>query len=171
MEDLEYTVTENVHRNRAGEIVQIDYLFDETIVTEAPSESSTGLARRNKEKRSHSYEVLVTREIYGKLADRLPNTLSFDAFVKVLRPFITGYYADNELDTAFRILDNDNSGKIQLDELNAFLPILNGEITMDALTNYVKKVDKNFDRELNKEEFRALVLRGIGRDIICNHLD
>jgi len=54
--------------------------------------------------------------------------------------------------------------------LNVFLPILNDTVDSDALSDYIRKVDDNFDGIMNYDEFRSLVLRGIGRDIICNHL-
>jgi len=168
--DLEYTVSENVHRNRGGQIVQLDYQFEETVVVETPSSSSTGITRQNREKRQRTYDAIVTREQYQNLARRLSNPLPFDAFVNVLRPFIMGFYASDELERAFYTLDRDHSGSIHITELSTFLPILNDTISDDALSNYIRKVDENFDGNMNYNEFRALVLRGIGRDIICNHL-
>ena len=170
--DLEYSVTENVHRNRAGQVVQIDYVFEETFVTETPSAAagSTGITRQNREKRNRSYDVVIKREQYQTLAKQLSNSLGFDEFVEVLRPFIMGYYNSNELHRAFETLDRDRSGAIHVDELSSFLPILNESVTGNALRDYVRKVDENFDGRMNYDEFRELVLRGIGRDIICNHL-
>jgi Ca2+-binding EF-hand superfamily protein len=169
--DLEYTVTESVHRNRAGQVTQIDYLFEETVVIETPSSSTSGgITRQNKEKRNRTYDVSIQREQYQTLARSLANTLPFDAFLDVLRPFIMGYYTSNELERAFYTLDRDRSGTIHLDELSSFLPILNETITSSGLMDYVRKVDENFDGTINYDEFRSLVLRGIGRDIICNHL-
>jgi len=169
--DLEYTVTENVHRNRGGQVVQIDYQFEETTTVEtASSASSTGIVRQNKEKRNRTYDATITREQYQNLARRLANPLSFDAFINVLRPFIMGFYASDELERAFSTLDRDRSGSIHIDELSSFLPIINDTINSDALRDYIRKVDENFDENMSYEEFRSLVLRGIGRDIICNHL-
>lgn len=167
--DLEYTVTENVHRNRSGQIVQIDYVFEENITIETPS-SSSGLTRTNREKRNRSYDVVITREQYQTLSRQFSNALAFDAFVNVLRPFIMGYYTNDELERAFATLDRDRSGSIHLKELSSFLPILNETVNDAALHNYVQKVDENFDGNMSYDEFRSLVLRGIGRDIICNHL-
>jgi Ca2+-binding EF-hand superfamily protein len=114
--------------------------------------------------------VIITYDQYQTLASQLPNALSFDAFVNVLRPFIMGYYVDGELERAFNTLDRDLSGSIHLNELSSFLPILNEAINTEILLSYVQKVDENFDGNMNYDEFRSLVLRGIGRDIICNHL-
>ena len=166
--ELEYSVTENVHRNRGGQIVQIDYQFEETVIVE--SQSSGMLTRSTKERRSRTYDTIVTREQYENLIRRLSNPLPFETFVLVLRPFIMGFYTSDELERAFQALDRDHSGTIHINELNAFLPLLNDNIDANALQTYVGKVDENFDGNMNYEEFRALVLRGIGRDIICNHL-
>ena len=169
--DLEYTVTEIIHRNRSGQIIQIDYLFDETITIDASNNlTSTGITRQNREKRNRVYNVSIHRHQYQSLDRQYTNGLDFESFVGVLRPFIMGHYTSDELERAFGILDRDRSGSIHLDELSAFLPILNESIQRNTLKDYVQKVDENFDDRLTYEEFRALVLRGIGRDIICNHL-
>ena len=166
--ELEYSVTENLHRNRIGQIVQIEYQFEETVVVE--SKSTGTLIRQSKEKRNRSYDTLITREQYENLTQRLSNRLPFETFILVLRPFIMGFYTSDELERAFQVLDRDRSGTIHINELNVFLPLLNDTIDSNALRNYVEKVDENFDGNMNYDEFRSLVLRGIGRDIICNHL-
>jgi Ca2+-binding EF-hand superfamily protein len=169
--DLEYTVTENVVRSGAGQVTQIYYEFEETVVIETPvSASTSAIKRKNTEKRNRTYNATITREAYQSSARQTPNALPFDAFVNVLRPFIMGYYTNDELQRAFQTLDRDHSGTIHLEELNSFLPILNDTITADSLHEYVRKVDSDFNGTLNYDEFRSLVLRGIGRDIICNHL-
>jgi Ca2+-binding EF-hand superfamily protein len=168
--DLEYVVTENIHRNRSGQILQIEYQFEESSSMVAPSTAGTGITKQTKEKRQRSYDAAVTRQQYEELARRLPDPLSFEEFTLVLRPFIMGFYASGDLEKAFHTLDRDHSGSIHIDELSSFLPILNDTVTRDGLRNYVRKVDTNFDGNMNYEEFRALVLRGIGRDIICNHI-
>jgi Ca2+-binding EF-hand superfamily protein len=170
--DLEYTITESLLRHRNGQVIQIAYEFEETVVVQADRTSSTGggIKTHNREKRNRTYDTAVTREQYQDLARRLKNPLSFDDFVTVLRPFIMGFYASDELETAFKTLDRDHSGSIHLDELGSFLPLLNDTMDTKALYEYVRKVDTNFDGNLNYSEFRSLVLRGIGRDIICNHI-
>jgi len=169
--DLEYTITENLHRNRNGQVMQIAYEFEETFVVQAEQTSlGSGIRRQNREKRNRTYDTAVTRDQYQEVARHFKNPLSFDEFVTVLRPFIMGFYAADELEKAFYTLDRDHSGSIHLDELGSFLPLLNDTIDTKALYEYVRKVDSNFDGNLNYFEFRSLVLRGIGRDIICNHL-
>ncbi|CAF1050055.1 unnamed protein product [Didymodactylos carnosus] len=162
--NFEYTVTETLI-STPDQILQIDYQFVETTVESV----QFGLTRKQ-EQRNRTYDATITRKEYQKIAKDVPNALPFDQFVEVLRPFIMGHYGSNELERAFRILDRDHSGSIHLDELANFLPILNGNATSDALKTYVRKVDQNFDGNMNYDEFRALILRGIGREIICNHL-
>ncbi|CAF4766911.1 unnamed protein product, partial [Rotaria magnacalcarata] len=63
--DLEYTVIETVHQNNAGQVIKIDYEFDETVAIEASTSSSlSSIARQNKEKRNRTYDVTITREQY-----------------------------------------------------------------------------------------------------------
>ena len=81
-----------------------------------------------------------------------------------------GFYLNDELKQAFQVLDKDQSGTINIEELTSFLPVINEYATTDALKNYIKKVDQNTDGTLNYDEFRTLILKGIGRDIICNHI-
>lgn len=169
--DFEYTITETVHHNRSGQVIQIEYEFDETIVVEnSTSSSSSAIGRTNREKRNRTYDVNITRDQYEIVAHQQENALPFDAFVTVLRPFIMGYYVNDELKRAFSTLDRDGSGTIHVNELGSFLPIINETLNTAALYDYVHKVDDNFDGRMNFDEFRSLVLRGIGRDIICNHL-
>lgn len=168
--DLEYTVTESITRNGQGQVIQLEYQFEETTIVETSSTSSIGMMRQNREKRNRSYGATITRNQYQRLAQSLSKPLHFDSFVSILRPFIMGYYSSDELERAFNILDRDHSGTIHINELSSFLPILNENLDSEALRNYVKKVDENFDGNLGFDEFRSLVLRGIGRDIICNHV-
>ncbi|CAF0799347.1 unnamed protein product [Adineta steineri] len=162
--DLEFSVTETITRNN-NFINQIHYQFEEFSF----ENTSNGITNK-KERRSRIYDTIITRKQYNLLTRNTRNTLLFDNFIIVLRPFIMGYYQDDELTRAFRVLDKDHSGSVNVEELANFLPIINEFATTEALTNYIKKVDINTDGTLNYDEFRSLILKGIGRDIICNHL-
>ncbi|CAF0830318.1 unnamed protein product [Adineta steineri] len=162
--DLEFSVTETITRNN-NFINQIHYQFEEFSF----ENTSNGITNK-KERRSRIYDTIITRKQYNILTRNTRNTLLFDNFIIVLRPFIMGYYQDDELTRAFRVLDKDHSGSVNVEELANFLPIINEFATTEALTNYIKKVDINTDGTLNYDEFRSLILKGIGRDIICNHL-
>ncbi|CAF4024409.1 unnamed protein product [Rotaria sp. Silwood2] len=166
--NLEYTVTETVYRDHSGQMLKIDFQFNESATIVLGSTSSI-TSRQNQEKRYRSYHWSITRDQYESRINRLQKPITFDAFIDSLRPIIMGYYKDNELERAFAILDSDQSGTINIKEFSTILLILNDSIDANVLSEYIKQVDENFDGELNYEEFQALVLRGIGRDIICNH--
>ncbi|CAF2911457.1 unnamed protein product [Rotaria sp. Silwood2] len=167
--DVEYTVTEIVHRNRYGEALTAEFQFDEcATMTSTPTLS--GLTRHKREKRYRSYDWSITRDQYQSLTSKLRRPIGFDAFVDAIRPIIMGYYKDNELKRAFTILDQDGSTILNIKEFSAILSILNESIDVNILHEYIRKAGQNFDGELNYEEFQAFVLRGIGRDIICNHI-
>jgi Ca2+-binding EF-hand superfamily protein len=81
-----------------------------------------------------------------------------------------GFYQNDQLKRAFSILDKNHSGTINIDQLARFLPIINEYATTDVLINYIKRADIDTDGNLNYDQFRILILKGIGRDIICNHI-
>ncbi|CAF1276369.1 unnamed protein product [Rotaria sordida] len=166
--DLEYTVTETMYRNHSGQIIKIEFQFDES-TTMVLGSTSSSMSRQNQGKYYRSYQWSITRDQYELRINRLQKPIAFDAFVSSLRPIIMGYYKNNELKRAFAILDSDQSGAINIKEFSDILMILNNSVDVNVLAEYIKQVDENFDGELNYEEFQALILRGIGRDIICNH--
>lgn len=161
--DLEFSVTEIIH-GRKDYVREIHYQFEEFSF-----ENITNGITNIKQRRSRIYDTVITRGQYNSRAANLRSVLSFDKFLLILRPFIMGYYQGTELEEAFRVLDKDRSGTINIEELACFLPIINESATTDALKAYIKKVDINSDGTLNYDEFRTLILKGIGRDIICNH--
>jgi Ca2+-binding EF-hand superfamily protein len=162
--ELEYSVTETV-KSQHGHVLEIHYQIEEVTVESV----SRGITTK-KERRSRTYDANITRQQYDRLAKQLRDALSFDNFVNVIRPFIMGHYSKSELERAFAILDKDNSGNIHVDEICVFLPIINESATNEALKSHIRKVDEDFDGQLNYNEFRSMILRGIGRDIICNHI-
>ncbi|CAF1408678.1 unnamed protein product [Didymodactylos carnosus] len=81
-----------------------------------------------------------------------------------------GPQASQDIPEAFRLLDTDRSGTIDIGELAAFMPVIRPEATPYMLLHHVEKVDKNGDYKLNYDEFNALVLAGVGRDIVLGRL-
>ncbi|CAF1072070.1 unnamed protein product [Rotaria sp. Silwood1] len=160
--DLEYTVTETVI-TLSGLVIEINYEFDEITVENVKRGTSV-----KQERRSRSYVANITREHYNALVRRTPGALEFDEFIHVLRPFMMGFYKHNELERAFHILDKDRSGTVHVNEISMFLPVINESATHGMLKNYIKQVHSNVDNNLNYDEFRALILKGIGRDILCH---
>jgi Ca2+-binding EF-hand superfamily protein len=82
-----------------------------------------------------------------------------------------GYYLNDELEQAFKILDTNKAGHINIDKLVSFLPIINEHVTIDSLKQYVKNI--NYDNpieDLTYDDYRTLILKGVGREIICHHI-
>ncbi|CAF2049453.1 unnamed protein product [Rotaria magnacalcarata] len=117
------------------------------------------------------YHRAVTRADYERVAATIQKpTLPFDKFIKVLRPFMMGAFAHDDIPEAFRLLDADHSGTIDIGELAAFMPAIVPNSNPYILLHHIQQVDKNNDFKLNLEEFTALIHRGIGRDITLGRL-
>ncbi|CAF0963950.1 unnamed protein product [Rotaria sp. Silwood1] len=77
-----------------------------------------------------------------------------------------GQQTFKDIPEAFRLLDTDQSSTIDIGELAIFMPILRSEATPYMLLRHIKLSDKDGDYELNYDEFNALLLAGLGQDII-----
>ena len=118
-----------------------------------------------------TYHVKVNRGDYERLAATRPEIkLSFNSFTKVLRPFMLGRHATDDFLEAFRLLDTDRSGTIDIGELAVFMPVIAPNASPYMLLHQVQKVDKNADYKLNMSEFADLLKRGIGRDLALGRL-
>ncbi|UJR19405.1 hypothetical protein I4U23_022535 [Adineta vaga] len=147
-------VDETVHW-KANQIVAVDYVYTET--------------RKNGEQRD--YHVAIKREDYERLAASITTpTMPFNNFAKVLRPFMMGKYASEDIPEAFRLLDTDHSGTIDIGELAVFMPVIIPNASPYLLLHHIQKADKNCDYKLNLEEFTELINQGIGRDISLGRL-
>lgn len=147
-------VEELIHQ-KGGQITEVEYLYKELY--------SNGEERR--------YRILVKRTDYRRVAATITKpTLPFDQFVKVLKPFMIGSQAADNILEAFRLLDTDCSGTIDIGELAAFLPVIVPDANPYMLLHHIQKVDQNNDYKLNLTEFTALINQGIGRDIALGRL-
>lgn len=167
MTDLQFSVTETVYR-RHGRITEIVYDYEEVRQEQVEENLQT-----KQEKRARTYQASIKREQYEQIAEKVETeryVLPFDSFVHVLRPFMMGSYAAEEIREAFRLLDRNASNTIDLDELAAFLPVIHPNVNKEMLTNYVTRVTNHTEQQINFDEFNQLVLRGIGRDLVCGHM-
>ena len=147
-------VDETIHQ-RAGRIIEVDYEYQET--------RAYGEIRK--------YRVAIKRPEYERLAAKMNKpTLSFDHFAKVLRPFMMGQHASEDIPEAFHLLDADRSGTIDIGELAAFIPVIVPDANPYMLLHHVQKADKNGDLKLNLQEFTTLINQGVGRDIALGRL-
>lgn len=159
---MEYTIIETTTFQN-GQINEINYEIEESIKENV----LFGITRRS-ERRTRVYSTTITRAQYNRLSRQQSDALSFDDFVFVLRPFMMGFYQDSELEMAFSILDKDGSGLVNVDELSIFLPIINEHATGETLKKFIEKIDLDANNNMDFDEFRSLILKGIGRDILCN---
>jgi Ca2+-binding EF-hand superfamily protein len=139
----------------AGRVSEISYVYTET--------QANGTTT--------NYNVTVKRQEYERLAKELDKiTLPFDSFTQVLRPFMMGKYASEDIPKAFKVLDTDHSGTIDIGELAAFMPVIVPNANPYMLLHHVQKADKNGDYKLDLNEFTDLINRGVGRDITLGRL-
>ncbi|CAF1088661.1 unnamed protein product [Rotaria sordida] len=151
---IDIRVDEIIHKE-GGQIVEVEYLYNEH--------------QGNGDQRN--YSVSVKRQVYERIAARTQKpALPFDKFVKVLKPFMIGSHAADDIPEAFRLLDSDHSGTIDVGELATFMPVIVPDANPYMLLHHIQKVDKNSDYKLNLTEFTALINRGIGRDIALGRI-
>ncbi|CAF1285470.1 unnamed protein product [Rotaria sordida] len=148
-EQKQVRIEEILHRER-GRTIRVEYLYKE--------DYGSGRVR--------SYHIIVPRDEYERIASRIwRSVIPFEKWLKVLRPFMLGAEAVDDIHEAFHILDTDHSNKIDVDELEEFMPIIAPRAPPRILRQQIQKVDRNFDGKLNLAEFTDLVTKGIGRDI------
>lgn len=151
--EYDIRVDETIHHS-GGQIVEVDYVYNEI---------------HNGDTRN--YRVAIKRQDYERLAATINKpTIPFDSFTKVLRPFMMGKHASEDISEAFRLLDTDHSGTIDIGELAAFMPVIVPDANPYMLLHHVQKADKNNDYKLNLQEFTALINAGVGRDIALGRL-
>ncbi|CAF3628752.1 unnamed protein product [Rotaria sp. Silwood1] len=73
---------------------------------------------------------------------------------------------DDEIGEAFNILDADGSGQLDVNELAKVIPAIMPDTSLDTLPTMIRRYDKNYDNQLNLNEFTRLIRGGIGRDIV-----
>ena len=165
MTTLSYSVTESIYRQH-HRIVKLVYDYEEN-----PEELEVDPPQQLPKYRH--YRATIKRDEYERSIESYlsaENRLSFDKFVCILRPIMMGTYDGNELRDAFVLLDKNQSNTINLDELVEFLSIIYPDVTKDILLHYVGKHEIYTDEKLNFDEFNDLILRGIGKDIVCGHI-
>jgi hypothetical protein len=149
-------VEETIRYDANGQVIAVDYTFHEL------QGDSNNVQR---------YQGTITRLDYERLAASLQRpSLPFDSFIKVLRPFMMGHHAHQNIPEAFYLLDTDRSGIIDIGELAAFMPVIRPDANPYMLLHHVEKADKNGDYKLSYDEFNALLLAGVGRDIVLGRV-
>ncbi|CAF1180346.1 unnamed protein product [Rotaria magnacalcarata] len=167
MTQIHYTIYETVYR-RYGKILQIDYEYEETKFEQIEENMQV-----RQEKLEKKYTASFKRDEYERIANQMKyqrDVLPFDAFVKIIRPFMMGTYVADEIHEAFRLLDTDSSKTIDLYELSAFISVIHPNMSKDTILNFINKVSENGRQEIDFNQFVQMVLEGIGRDIVCGRI-
>ena len=161
--NLEYSVTERI-RLFNGRIVEIEYEFEELMIERSSTETSN-----RQERRTLTYQTHVTRNNYNEYRENQEQALIFDDFISILRPFLFGYYQGEQLKEAFALLEHDEH--IRLEQLEDVLLVLDSTFTIERLKLYLQTNQIDIDNDtLNYQQFRTIILKGIGRDVICHHI-
>lgn len=167
MTDINYTISETIYRQNR-QIIEIIYDYNE--IKQEQIEENMQIKQ---EKRARNYQASIKRHEYERLANKIQyqrDVLPFDTFIIILRTFMMGTYVPEEIHQAFRLLDKNSSNTIDLDELSAFVPVIHPNMAKDTLLNYIHKVSDNDDQQINFDQFKQMILKGIGRDIVCGHV-
>jgi Ca2+-binding EF-hand superfamily protein len=169
MINLSYSITESIYR-RYGHITKLIYDYEEN---QEQYELDLLTEKQEYVPIYRHYRAIIKRNEYERLIETYmvdKDQLSFENFVRILRPIMMGTYIDNELREAFSLLDQNQSNTIDIDELADFLSIIHSKMTKEILLHYLAKINIKTDEKLHFNEFNDFVLHGIGRDIVCGHI-
>ena len=160
----EYSIRETIVMNY-GRLHGLQYEL-----RESNDESTSNEISSKKERRTRIYQVNINRRQYEKLSGNMSGfrLFTFEQFADILRPFVMGFYIRGELENAYSLLSDGQKKIVQISRLNDFVQLINQNIDPNILTNFIEKVDANSDGKLSFSEFRTLILKGIGREIISN---
>ncbi len=165
MINLSYTITESIYR-RCGRITKLIYNYEEN---QEQYELDLLTEKQEYIPIYRHYRAIIKRNDLEKYMTN-KDQLSFENFVRILRPIMMGTYMNDELREAFSVLDQNQSNTIDIDELADLLSLIRSKITKEILLHYLAKINIKTDEKLHFNEFNDLVLHGIGRDIVCGHI-
>jgi len=155
MDDKYSTRVREILHRKGGQITEAEYVYTES--------HGNGKTRQHR--------VSVKREEFERLAATIKKpALPFDSFTKVVRPFLMGNHAAEDIPEAFRLLDTDNSDTIDIAELAVFMPAIVPDSNSYMLLRHFQKADTNNDYRLSLDEFTAFIKKGIVRDLALGRL-
>ncbi|CAF1060340.1 unnamed protein product [Rotaria sordida] len=141
-------VTETISE-KYGQIAEVQYEYDE-----------------NDYGKNKKYHIKWSRQDYNRTASRLYRpSMSYDKFIKVLRTFMMGKYAIEDVPEAFRLLDTDRSNTIDITKLHEFICIILPKTNPYLLLHQIQKADRDGDYKLNFNEFKSFIEQGCGRNV------
>jgi len=112
--------------------------------------------------------VSLPRDCFDRFISYEPeHEISQQDFMKVVKVIMMGSDAtDDDIHEAFAILDADGSGHLDVSELAKVIPAIMPDTTFNTLCIMVRRYDKNWDNELNLNEFTRLIKGDLGRDLV-----
>lgn len=112
--------------------------------------------------------VSLPKDCYNRFQSYKPQQpITQRNFMKVVQIIMNGPNStDADISEAFQILDADGSGKLSVSELSKVIPAIMPGADFDTLSTIIRRYDKNYDNQLDFNEFSRLVRHGIGRDVV-----
>ncbi|CAF1022307.1 unnamed protein product [Rotaria sp. Silwood1] len=152
-DECKIIATETIYQ-KYGQIDEVEYEYDE-----------------NDHGESKKYHIKWSRQEYERTASRFYKpSMSYDKFIRILRTFMMGKYAIEDIPETFRLLDTDHSNKIDITKLHEFICIILPKANPYLLLHQIQKADRDGDYKLNFDEFKSFIEQGFGRDVSLGRL-
>ncbi|CAF2842536.1 unnamed protein product [Rotaria sp. Silwood2] len=147
-DECKVIATETIHQ-KYGQIDEVEYDYDE-----------------NDHGESKKYHIKWSRQEYERTASKFYKpSMSYEKFTKVLRTFMMGKFAVEDIPEAFRLLDSDHSNKIDITKLHEFVCVILPKANPYLLLHQIQKADRDGDYKLNFDEFTSFIEQGFGREV------
>ncbi|KYN03300.1 Centrin-1 [Cyphomyrmex costatus] len=109
--------------------------------------------------RALGYEPTVKelQTLVADVAPECPNLLSYEEFMKIMLIKMTDVEENqSEIIKAFRLFDDDKTGKISFKNIKRVAMELEEELTDEEIFDMINQVDEDGDGEISLEEFIKL---------------
>lgn len=90
------------------------------------------------------------------VAPECPNELSYEEFMKIMLVKMNDEEGQNEILRAFRLFDDDKTGKISFRNLKRVIVELGEDMNDEEIQDMINMVDEDGDGEISLEEFMKL---------------
>lgn len=87
-----------------------------------------------------------------------PIHITYEMFLSIMTARLKVALSDNELKAAFKLLDVDGSGSLEVDEFREVLRNLGDQFTDDEIEEMISQADKDGNGSIEENEF-LLVMR------------